>query len=58
VDHLVKPGVDSTGNPHHYLVVHVDGEKMSVEVVGVGWGSAFSPYPGGMLVIPPERKQK
>jgi hypothetical protein len=58
VDHLVKPGVDSLGNPHHYLVVHVDGEKLTVEVVGVGWGAAFAPYSGGMLVIPPERKTK
>lgn len=58
VSHLVKPGVDTTGNPHHYVVVHVDGEKISVEVVGVGWGAAFAPYAGGMLVIPPERKQK
>ena len=58
VDHLVKPGVDSTSNPHHYLVVHVDGERLSVEVVGVGWGAAFAPYAGGMLIIPPERKQK
>jgi hypothetical protein len=58
VDHLVKPGVDSTGNPHHYVVVHVDGERLSVEVVGVGWGAGFAPYAGGMLIIPPERKQK
>jgi hypothetical protein len=58
VDHLVKPGVDSLGNPHHYLVVHVDGEKLTVEVVGVGWGAAFAPYSGGMLVIPPERRTK
>lgn len=58
VDHLVKPGVDSLANPHHYLVVHVDGEKLTVEVVGVGWGAAFAPYSGGMLVIPPERRAK
>jgi calcineurin-like phosphoesterase family protein len=57
VDHLIKPGVDSTGNPHHYIVVHVDGEKLTVEVVGVGWGAGFAPYPGGILVIPPEKKR-
>ncbi len=58
VEHLVKPGADSTGNPHHYLVVHVDGEKLSIEVVGVGWGSSFAPYPGGTLVIAPAKGQK
>jgi 3',5'-cyclic AMP phosphodiesterase CpdA len=51
VEHLVKPGADSTGNPHHYLVVHVDGSTLSIEVVGVGWGSSFAPYPGGRLSI-------
>ena len=58
VEHLVKPGADSTGNPHHYLVVHVDGEKLSIEVVGVGWGASFAPYPGGALVIAPVKGQK
>jgi hypothetical protein len=58
VEHLVKPGADSTGNPHHFLVVHVDGEKLSVEVVGVGWGAAFAPYGGRKLVIVPEKKQR
>jgi hypothetical protein len=56
VEHLVKPGADSTANPHHYVVVHVDGEKLSVEVIGVGWGAAFAPYPSGRMVIPGEKK--
>ena len=56
VDHLVKPGVDTTGNPHHFMVVRVDGEKLSVEAVGVEWGKAFAPYAGGVLRIPAERR--
>lgn len=56
VEHLVKPGIDSTANPHHYVVVHVDGEKLTVEVIGVGWGTLFAPYPSGRLVIPSEKK--
>jgi hypothetical protein len=58
VEHLVKPGADSTGNPHHFLVVHVDGEKLSVEVVGVAWGAAFAPYGAGRKVIVPEKKPR
>jgi hypothetical protein len=56
VEHFVKPGIDSTANPHHYVVVHVDGEKLTVEVIGVGWGSSFAPYPSGRLVIPAEKR--
>ncbi len=56
VDHLVKPAADTTGNPHHYVVVHVDGEKLAVEVFGVSWGTGFSPYAGGVLRIPAPKK--
>ena len=56
VEHLVRPAPDSTGNPHHFVVVHVDGEQMTVEVVGVDGGVGFSPYIGGRLVIPAPRK--
>jgi hypothetical protein len=31
-------------NPYHYLVVKVDGEKISVDVIGVDWGRDFAPY--------------
>jgi 3',5'-cyclic AMP phosphodiesterase CpdA len=44
VEHLVKPGVDPGQNPYHYLVVHVDGEKIRIEVIGVDWGQNFRPY--------------
>jgi hypothetical protein len=44
LEHLVKPSVDPGLNPHHYLIVRVDGEHISLEVVGVDWGRGFAPY--------------
>ena len=51
VEHLIRPSADTLENPHHYLVIHVDGERMRVEAVGVGWGSRFAPYPKGGLML-------
>ena len=31
-------------NPYHYVVIHVDGERLWLEVIGVDWGSGFQPY--------------
>jgi 3',5'-cyclic AMP phosphodiesterase CpdA len=44
VTHLVRPGPDRGDNPYHYLVVHVDGAEVWLEVVSVDWGTGFSPY--------------
>jgi hypothetical protein len=44
LEHLVKPGNDRGDNPYHYTVVKVDGEQMSLEVIGVDWGSNYRPY--------------
>lgn len=44
LEHLVKPGVAPGENPYHYLVVHVDGENIGIEVIGVDWGRGFRPY--------------
>ena len=44
VQQLVQPGVDRGDNPHHYVVVQVDGPRMRVDVTGVDWGSDFRPY--------------
>jgi hypothetical protein len=44
MEHLVRPGVNPGDNPYHFVIVHVDGARMSLEVVGVDWGSNFSPY--------------
>ena len=44
VEHLVKPGPEPGDNPHHYVVVQVDGSDLQVEVIGVDWGRRFAPY--------------
>ena len=53
LEHLVKPSVDPGGNPHHYVVVHVDGTTIDLEVIGVYWGAAFQPYRSATLHIEP-----
>jgi hypothetical protein len=40
----VKPAVDPGGNPFHFVVVHVDGTRIDVEVVAADWGRGFAPY--------------
>lgn len=44
LDHLARPSVDPGGNPFHYVVVHVDGTQIRLEVIGVDWGKGFEPY--------------
>ena len=44
MQHLARPSSDAGANPFHYVVVHVDGETISVEVVAVDWGRGFAPY--------------
>jgi len=51
LEHLVKPGADTTGNPYHYVVVHVDGDKFSMEVIGVDWGRDFAPYKSNAVTL-------
>lgn len=53
MEHLVKPQLDPGANPHHFIVVHVDGTKITVEVVGVYWGAAFQPYRSATVQIEP-----
>lgn len=49
--HLVAPAADSTGNPHHYVVVHVDGAHVWQEVVGVDWGKDYAPYRSARVTL-------
>jgi 3',5'-cyclic AMP phosphodiesterase CpdA len=51
VQHLVKPGPDAGDNPYHFVVVHVDGSSIWVEVVGVDWGSGFAPYRSSATIL-------
>ncbi len=44
VTHLVRPGVRAGDNAYHYTVVHVDGARVWVEVIGVDWGAGYAPY--------------
>jgi Calcineurin-like phosphoesterase len=44
MQHLARPSSDPGGNPFHYVVLHVDGDRISVEVVAVDWGKGFEPY--------------
>ena len=53
LEHLVKPSIDPGGNPYHYVVVHVDGAKIDLEVIGVYWGAGFQPYRSATMHIEP-----
>jgi 3',5'-cyclic AMP phosphodiesterase CpdA len=44
LEHLVKPAMEPGANPFHYVVVHVDGSRIDLEVVAVDWGRNFAPY--------------
>jgi len=45
LEHLMKPGATPEENPHHFVVVRVDGERLSLEVVGTG-STPYRPYNG------------
>jgi len=44
LEHLVKPGADPGQNPYHFTLVHVDGDRIRAEAIGVDFGSSFRPY--------------
>jgi hypothetical protein len=45
VDHLTRPGSTPDENPHHFVLIQVDGDRLSLEVVGTG-PAAYTPYNG------------
>jgi hypothetical protein len=45
VEHLVTPGRTIPENPNHFVVVQVDGDRLSVEAIAVG-NASFTPYNG------------
>jgi 3',5'-cyclic AMP phosphodiesterase CpdA len=53
LEHLVRPAIDPGANPFHYVVVHVDGPKLWVEVIGVSWGAGFKPYRSATMTLDP-----
>jgi 3',5'-cyclic AMP phosphodiesterase CpdA len=42
--HLARPSSDPGGNPFHYVVIHVNGDDINVEVIAADWGRGFQPY--------------
>lgn len=51
VTHLVRPGSKAGDNAYHYTVVHVDGARVWVEVIGVDWGAGYAPYQSNRSVL-------
>jgi hypothetical protein len=51
LSHLVRPGMTAGENAYHYLVVHVDGPRVWLDVVGVDWGRDFQPYRSARAVL-------
>jgi hypothetical protein len=49
LEHLARPGSDAAQNPHHFVIVQVDGDRLSLEVVGAG-GTEYTPYGGASRV--------
>jgi hypothetical protein len=47
VEHLMKPGSTIAENQHHFVVITVDGDRLSLEVIGAG-DAPYTPYPGGV----------
>ena len=45
VDHLMKPGLTTDANPHHFVTIRVDGDRLSLEVTGIG-PADYKPYNG------------
>ena len=51
LEHLARPGTDPGDNPYHFVIVTVDGERLSVEVKGVDWGQHFHPYRSNHMTL-------
>lgn len=54
VEHLVRPGPTQADNPHHFLVIEVDGPTLTLEVVAIG-GRAYAPYNGRSRIVLSDR---
>jgi len=45
LDHPMRPGVTPEENPHHFVTIRVDGDRLSLEVTGIG-PADYTPYNG------------
>jgi len=55
LEHLVRPGLTVAENPDHFLVLTVDGARLSVEVFAPG-EPAFGPYGAGRASLDDARR--
>src|SRR5262245_12001406 len=44
LDRIVKPAYEPGDGAYHYVLVKVDGDRISLEVIGVDWGRNYQPY--------------
>jgi hypothetical protein len=44
LEHVIKPGPTPADNPRHFVVIQVDGDRLSLEVIGSG--VPYAPYNG------------
>ena len=51
VEQLVRPGPNRGHNPSHFVIVPVDGERISVDVQSVDCGTWFAPYRSNRAVL-------
>ena len=51
MEHLARPSSDPGANPFHFVIVHVDGDLISLEVIGVDWGRNFAPYRSNSVTL-------
>ncbi|MGH9839294.1 MAG: metallophosphoesterase family protein [Blastocatellia bacterium] len=44
LDRIAKPSYEPGEGAYHYVLVKVDGDRISLEVIGVDWGRNYQPY--------------
>jgi len=44
LDRIAKPPYEPGDGAYHYVLVKVDGDRISLEVIGVDWGRNYQPY--------------
>jgi hypothetical protein len=44
LDRIAKPAYEPGEGAYHYVLAQVDGDRISLEVIGVDWGRNFQPY--------------
>jgi hypothetical protein len=44
LDRIAKPAYEPGAGAYHYVLAQVDGDRISMEVIGVDWGRNFQPY--------------